>query len=161
MDQCIELLCFQFASIVKRSSSPCSVGSGVSSTHTQYAAVLLTRLRAAFFFACVVSENRMARGRVWGQVKTVGAVVLRNSLPLIPGLFFIVLSDPQRNPPLVTGQGCHGPPLSILCPARCCNWAGLWDCFFFLFFFKPCVFPRCNLKPVVNNQNGERWEGFP
>lgn len=69
-------------------SSPASA----ASAHPVPTVLLTTR--------SVVLENRTAPpGRAPGQVKTAGAVVLRNSLAFIPGLFFILLSDPGWKPP--------------------------------------------------------------
>lgn len=74
-----------------------------------------------------VLENRTApRGRVRGQVKTAGAVVLRNSLAFIPGLFFILLSDPGWNPPRWPADAHYGPPPRLFVVIE------LWVCFFYL-----------------------------
>lgn len=64
--------------------------------------------------------------------------------------------SPGDRPRLPRPTSLHPPP-----PLAAVIERGFEIVFFVLFFFKPCVFPRCNLKPVVNNQNGERWEGFP
>lgn len=162
MDQCIELLCFQFASIVKRSSSPCSVGSSVSSTHTRYAAVLLTRLRAAFFF-CLRSfreQDGTGSGVRAGENSWCCSLEKQLALDTWPVLHCTVRPteepSPGDRPRLPRPTSLHPPP-----PLAAVIERGFEIVFFVLFFFKPCVFPRCNLKPVVNNQNGERWEGFP